>query len=80
MSCVIDIDNGYTKCYYDYKDGVIIGDIVGQTLRGKYTQSDGNKGTVNFKFNSNFSAFTGTYKNDGSVFGIGEGKWNGNRK
>jgi len=66
-------------CFYDYQDGTIEGNLIGRVLRGRYTQSDGQSGTVSFKFSEDGDSFQGTYKANNAFLGVGTGSWNGKK-
>ena len=72
----LQIDGDHVTGTYKWSDGRIDGTLLGHTLTGWWTQSNG-KGRFVFEFNSDFSAFTGKWgRNDAEP----SGKWNGTRK
>ncbi len=60
---------------YNYKDGRVEGTLNGNTLTGRWTQSNG-EGQLVFKFNADYSGFTGVW-NYGDA--APDRQWNGRR-
>lgn len=60
---------------YTHKDGRVEGTLSGNTLTGRWTQSNG-EGRLVFRFNSDFSGFTGVWSYGDAV---PDRQWNGHR-
>jgi len=62
------------KGTYDWKDGQVTGTVDGDTLKGTYSQNDGQTGTFKFTLSSDGNSIDGYYKVVGTT---DEVKWTG---